>query len=90
MNETPALTEFERKRLNKIDDVTKISPREILQLAIDDIDSGKLVCDGLLILAINRPEDEAWSFDAYRSNVTKDQEIMLTSRTNYKAIERWK
>jgi hypothetical protein len=85
------LNDIERARLKNIDDNRKISVRDLLRMAIDEIDRGEESYDGCVLLLVHRPDGahEKWSSVTYRANIDGLQEIAWHEVEKAKALDRW-
>ena len=83
------LTDIERARIDRAKDNTKVNVRDLLRLALDDLDNGELKCDGCILVFINRPEVGDWDQDIYRSNIDRCAEVSMLTVAQHRAIKRW-
>lgn len=83
------MDEFSRKRLNAVKDSRDLSVVELLRLAIDDIEKGELVCDGVVVVFTDRPDDKNWTYETYRANMPSDQEVVALELAKERCIHRW-
>lgn len=82
-----SLTEFEQRRLDRLPN-KDVSPRDLLRLALDDIDSGRLDADALVIAAVSKKNDE-WEYSYYRSKLNSSEEVLMYDVAHHHAMRRW-
>ena len=76
-------------RVNNATDNTKVSPTDILKVALHDIETGVIQCDTLLVIAISkRPECEDINY--LRCNVTRIEEVAYFEMAKYKSLKAWR
>lgn len=83
------MNEFERARLERIDDNMKITAVELMKLLIADIESGKVKIDGIVILTALRPDNGRWEFETRRAGMTRDQELVALTMAKDRCIRNW-
>lgn len=83
------LTDIERARINRADDNSKVTVRDILRAALDDLDRGELVASSCLLIFVDRPEVGDWSLESYRANITRDEEVSTLTMAQHRALHRW-
>lgn len=66
-----------------------VSPLDLLRAAAHDIETGKLKCDGLLIVFMDRPAEGAWEHSSYRANMTADAELVALELSRHKCLTQW-
>jgi hypothetical protein len=69
---------------------TKVKPTDLLRAMIHDIETGELEVDGLLLLYALRPENARWTYGAYRSGMTRDQEVVTLAVMNERVLREWR
>ena len=79
-----------RARLNRIVSNTAMRPIELLKLMIDDIERGKLKCDGLVVLTANRPDGRPWTYETYRCGMPREQELVTIVMAQERTIRNWR
>lgn len=57
-------------RVDKAKDAMAVKPVDLLRAMIHDIETGKLVTDGLAIVWAQRPAEGAWDYGTYRCGMT--------------------
>lgn len=77
-------------RVDRAADCMNVKPRDMLIAMLHDIDTGKLKCDGLLLVYVNRPVDGPWSIGSYRANMSRDAEIVALHMRITEATEQWR
>lgn len=77
------------KRFERAKDCHEVSPLDTLRTMIHDIETGVVKCDGLLVIAVNRDQKNPTYFQAYRSRLRRDEEVMILEAQKYKALKRW-
>ena len=67
-----------------------VSPKDLLQTVLSDLEQGEIKADGLIVLTVNRPEGEDWNVEAYRCHMNRTDEIAFLELFKDMAIQRWK
>lgn len=83
------MDEVTRKRLQSIECSKDIKPVELLRMVIDDIERGEINPDGLIVIWCRRPQDEDWSSGTYRSNITRDAELVHLEVAKHRCLNAW-
>lgn len=83
------MDEVTRKRLRQKGNSTSWTPKEALQRAIDDIDTGVEKPDRAIILLIG-DDDEGLAIAPYRVNINRVDEIGYLELYKSIALDRWK
>lgn len=77
------------KRVERASDNADVRPIDLLRAMANDIESGQLECDGLLIIFRNRPAVGDWSFGSYRCRLTRDEEAGTLMLAQDRFMKRW-
>lgn len=88
-HDTTRLTEFERARLERIDDCFKITPVELLKQLIADIESGRDKVDGIVLLTLEVKPDGGWDLQTRRAQISRDRELVMCEMGKERCIRNW-
>lgn len=76
-------------RADRAKDNAEITPADLLRTALYDLEEGKAKWDGLLMLGVARQENGDLTFNVYRSNVSRSDELVLLEFAKLRHLERW-
>lgn len=81
--------ELSKRRVDKAIDNKTVSPVDLLRAMADDIESGRLKVDGLLLLYCWRPSEGVWDYGGYRCGLTYDQQLVMVDLAHERIIRQW-
>ncbi|MGH6892916.1 MAG: hypothetical protein ACRD3R_06660 [Terriglobales bacterium] len=84
MNDDLASRRVDRAKSNQ-----DVRPVDLLRAMADDIESGRLQCDGLVLLYLHRPPTGQWGSGTYRAGVTYDQEFVAIELARERCLRKW-
>lgn len=77
----------ERSR-REIDNL-KLTALELIDMVKADIIEGRMNPDGVMVICIERPEDEDWKSDDYRCGLSRMEEIAMLRMAEERLLRRW-
>lgn len=85
------------KRLDKTSTSMNASPLDLLRAAAHDLETGRVPCDGIVIVFMHRPglyeqgkeNDEPWTCTVHRAKMTADQELVALELAKDQCKHRW-
>lgn len=85
------MSELERARIDAQRNNTKVTPEQILRLALDDLRRGEVKADACLIYLIKKPAgDECGTRNVYRSNMDRPDEVAYLEYFKMRTLEDWR
>lgn len=84
------MDEITRKRLRKPGDSGSWTPKECLQRALDDIESGEEKPTRCLVIFIEDPIPDGMSITPYRANLNRLEEIGYLNLHMSIQLDKWK
>ena len=76
-------------RVRKENNNVKVSPVDLLQTVIADLQDGNAKADGLIILLVDRAGD-AWETERYRCGMTRADELAFITLCQDLIIRKWR
>lgn len=77
-------------RVRKETDNVKVTPVDLLHSIIADIQDGLINPDGLIVLAVTRPDDSGWETESYRCGMKRTDEIAFLELAKETTIRKWR
>lgn len=84
------MREFLRRRAEAAEDNAGFSPADALRLALGDLSEGVIGASGVAIYFVERSEDGARTYHAYRGSLSLDEEILLLDTERDRAMAKWR
>lgn len=79
------------ERARRLDDNSKISVRDLLALALADLERGDFKNPArAIILIVDEPEGEPGTTNSYRANMTSPEQVGYLQTEIIAVIERWR
>lgn len=77
-------------RTRREDDNANTKPIDLLQTIIADIQDGEIQADGVIVIAVHRPEDGDWSSERYRCGMSRTDELAYLELAKDSFIRDWR
>lgn len=85
------MTELERARIDAQANNSKVTPEQLLRLALDDLRRGDVQADAALIFLIKKPAGDAHGTrNVYRSNMDRPDEVAYLEYFKWRTLEDWR
>jgi hypothetical protein len=84
------LTELERARIDSAKDNTRVTPEQLLRLALDDIRRGVVEADACVVLMLRMPKaNKAGERNIYRANIDRLEEVAMLEYAKARTLSEW-
>lgn len=77
-------------RARREDDNANTSPVDLLQTIIADIQDGEIEADGVIVVAVHRPENGDWNTHRYRCGMKRVDEVAFLELARSQTVDDWK
>lgn len=82
-------SEFLRRRFDRSDDNTEVTPEELLEVALDDVRSGRNPFKSLLILYETPNDDGTFQRGYYAANLDKPNHLSMLEIEKVRLLDDW-